>query len=106
MANSKLGLDSSTLGWHTFPFPPLTETQKDRLGNSAREILLAREAHYPKTIGELYSKGKLPPDLRAAHTKNDELLESFFREKRFTSDDDRLSHLFARYAEMTKGKSK
>ena len=45
---------SSTLGWHTFPFPPLTETQKDRLGNSAREILLAREAHYQKTIGELY----------------------------------------------------
>ena len=37
---------SNTLGWHTFPMPPLTEKQKSDLTVCAEEIMLAREAHF------------------------------------------------------------
>ena len=66
---------SNTLGWNTFPVPPLTEKQKADLSQCAENILLAREAHFPATIADLYKQGEMPPDLRAAHEHNDETLE-------------------------------
>jgi hypothetical protein len=41
---------SSTLGWHTFPLPTLTEKNKADLTRCAEDILLARERHFPATI--------------------------------------------------------
>ena len=61
---------SNTLGWNTFPVPPLTEQQKADLTECAQNILLAREAHFPATIADLYDpkndKGGMPDNLRAA----------------------------------------
>ena len=45
---------SNTLGWNTFPVPMLTEQNKADLTRCAENILLAREAHFPATIAELY----------------------------------------------------
>ena len=45
---------SNTLGWNTFPVPPLTEKNKVDLTRCAEDILLTREAHYPATIADLY----------------------------------------------------
>ncbi|WP_282166619.1 class I SAM-dependent DNA methyltransferase [Shewanella japonica] len=94
---------SNTLGWHTFPVPQLGGDQIEALNQSARKIILTRENHYPKSIAELYDREKMPDDLRQAHEENDVLLESFYREASFTDDNDRLTHLFERYVEMTKG---
>ena len=45
---------SNTLGWNTFPVPALTEQNKAELTRCAEDILLAREAHFPATIAEMY----------------------------------------------------
>ena len=45
---------SNTMGWNTFPVPPLTEQDKADLTRCAENILLAREAHFPATIADLY----------------------------------------------------
>ncbi len=45
---------SNTLGWNTFPVPKLTEKNKQDLTRCAEDILLAREAHFPATIAQLY----------------------------------------------------
>ncbi|MFC3530557.1 type IIL restriction-modification enzyme MmeI, partial [Paracoccus mangrovi] len=66
---------SNTLGWNTFPVPTLTEKQKSDLTAGAEAILLAREAHFPATIADLYDPEKMPDNLRAAHDRNDETLE-------------------------------
>ena len=55
---------SNTLGWNTFPVPKLTEKNKEDLTHCAEEILLAREAHFPKTIADLYDPKKMPDNLR------------------------------------------
>ena len=39
---------SNTLGWNTFPVPPLTDQNKADLTRCAENILLAREAHSPR----------------------------------------------------------
>jgi hypothetical protein len=92
---------SNTLGWNTFPVPPLTDENKADLTRCAEEILLAREAHWPATIAELYDPDKMPADLRAAHDRNDETLERIYIGRRFKNDTERLETLFRMYSEMT-----
>ena len=57
---------SNSLGWNTFPVPVLTEKNKADLTRCAEDILLAREAHFPATIADLYAAGRMPENLRAA----------------------------------------
>lgn len=92
---------SNTLGWNTFPVPDLTDEQKDALDEGARNIILTRESHLGATIADLYDPEKMPDDLREAHRQNDALLESYYADKPFTDDEERLAHLFERYVEMT-----
>ena len=93
---------SNKMGWHTFPVPKLTEKNKEDLTRCAEDILLAREAHFPATIADLYDPEKMPPDLRAAHDRNDETLERIYIGRRFRNDTERLEKLFELYTKMTK----
>ena len=92
---------SNTLGWNTFPVPTLTEKNKADLTRCAEDILLAREAHFPATIADLYDPEKMPDDLRAAHERNDEVLERIYIGRRFRNDTERLEKLFELYTKMT-----
>jgi hypothetical protein len=92
---------SNTLGWNTFPVPPLTEKNKADLNRCAEDILLARENHFPKTIAELYDPEEMPDDLRCAHEANDETLERIYIGRRFKNDTERLERLFDLYTKMT-----
>ncbi|MAG65290.1 MAG: lactate dehydrogenase [Pseudomonadales bacterium] len=92
---------SNTLGWNTFPIPRLTEQNKADLTACAENILLAREAHFPATIADLYAPDKMPDNLRAAHERNDEVLERIYIGRRFRNDTERLEKLFELYTKMT-----
>jgi hypothetical protein len=94
---------SNTLGWNTFPIPPLTEKNRSDLIRCAEDILLAREAHFPATIADLYDPENMPVDLREAHERNDEVLERIYIGRRFKNDTERLEKLFDLYAKMTPG---
>ena len=96
---------SNTMGWNAFPLPPLTDQNKADLTHCAEEILLAREAHFPATIADLYDPDAMPEDLRAAHERNDEVLERIYIGRRFRNDTERLEKLFELYTKMTKGKA-
>ena len=92
---------SNTLGWNTFPVPTLTEKNKADLIRCAEDILLAREHHFPATIADLYDPENMPADLRAAHDRNDEVLERIYIGRRFKNDTERLEKLFDLYTKMT-----
>jgi hypothetical protein len=98
---------SNTLGWNTFPVPTLTEKNKADLTQCAGNILLAREAHFPATIAQLYEvkdgESQIPADLREAHERNDEVLERIYIGRRFRNDTERLEKLFDLYTKMTAG---
>ncbi len=95
---------SNTLGWNTFPIPTLTEKNKTDLTHCAEDILLAREAHFPATIADLYDPDNMPENLRHAHEHNDEVLERIYIGRRFKNDTERLEKLFDLYTKMTKTK--
>ena len=94
---------SNTLGWNTFPVPKLTEKNKYDLTAAVKDIILARETHFPKTLAELYSPTLMPDNLRLAHERNDEALERIYIGRRFKNDTERLEKLFELYNKMTKG---
>ncbi len=89
------------MGWNTFPVPKLTEQDKADLTRTAENILLAREAHFPATIADLYDPEAMPDDLRRAHDENDEVLERIYIGRRFRNDTERLEKLFDLYTKMT-----
>ena len=97
---------SNTLGWNTFPVPSLTQKQKADLTEAAQNILLAREAHFPATIADLYKPDAMPENLRAAHERNDEILERIYIGRRFKNDTERLEKLFEMYVKMTQREGK
>nr|WP_262375512.1 DNA methyltransferase [Pseudomonas veronii] len=92
---------TNTLCWNTFPAPLLTEQNKADLTRSAEDILLAREAHFPATIADLYDPESMPDNLRHAHERNDEVLERIYIGRRFRNDTERLEKLFDLYTKMT-----
>lgn len=92
---------SNTLGWNTFPVPLMTEQNIADLTACAEAILLAREAHFPKTIADLYDPDAMPDSLRRAHEHNDEVLERIYVGRKFKNDTERLEKLFELYTKMT-----
>jgi len=92
---------SNTLGWNTFPVPLLTGQNRADLNACAEGILLAREAHFPATIADLYNPDNMPENLRHAHERNDEVLERIYIGRRFKNDTERLEKLFELYTKMT-----
>lgn len=91
---------SSALCYNTFPLPLLTEQNKADLTVCAENILLAREAHFPTTIADLYDPDTMPDNLRHAHERNDEVLERIYIGRRFKNDTERLEKLFDLYTKM------
>ena len=87
------------------PGPTLTEQNKADLTRCAEDILLAREAHFPATIADLYDPKTMPADLREAHERNDEVLERIYIGRRFRNDTERLEKLFELYTKMTAAQS-
>ena len=96
---------ANTLGWNTFAVPTLTEHNKADLTRCAENILLAREAHFPATIADLYDPESMPDNLRRAHEQNDETLERIYIGRRFRNDTERLEKLFELYTKMTAAQS-
>ena len=97
---------SSTLGYNTFPVPPLNSEIKLALENCAKEILFARENHTEKTLAQMYDPAKMPSDLRVAHQQNDALVDSMYSPNGFENDEQRLTKLFELYAQMTSKEKK
>jgi hypothetical protein len=91
---------STTIVYNNFPFPDLSQDKRKELDMSARRILLARENHTEKTLSEMYDPDKMPSDLREAHHQNDILVDRLYRQKPYTSDEERLADLFKLYEEM------
>ncbi len=92
---------STGVCYNSFPLPTLTEKNKADLTRCAEDILLAREAHFPATLADLYDPDTMLADLREAHERNDEVLERIYIGRRFRNDTERLEKLFELYTKMT-----
>ena len=96
---------SAQLCYNTFPFPPISSEKKAAIESAAEDVLITREYYPERTLAELYDPDKMPQDLREAHAKLDDIVESCYAGYPFASDEARLECLFKLYEKMTaKGK--
>lgn len=96
----------TNLVYDSFPFPKLTMTQRTELERLAQNILDIREENFDMTLGEMYNPESMPEALKEAHHQLDLAVERIYRPEPFTSDEERLEHLFKLYAKMTKQQGK
>ena len=95
---------SNTLCYNTFPFPKISVEKKQEIEEAAENVLITRENYPEKTLAELYDPDKMPQDLREAHAKLDDIVESCYPGYPFASDEARLECLFKLYEKMTMNK--
>lgn len=93
---------SAQLCYNTFPFPSISETQKQELEKLAQEVLDVRDQHFDMTLGEMYNPESMPEDLKEVHHRLDLAVDHCYRPEPFSSDEERLECLFKLYAKMNK----
>ena len=86
--------------YNTFPLPPVSEKDLQRLAPHADAVLAARANHPNATLADLYDPDAMPPDLRRAHSALDRAVDRLYRRTRFTSERERVEHLFALYEQL------
>ena len=91
---------SGAICYNTFPFPTITEIQKQELASYVFRVLDEREKHTEKTLAQQYDPDKMPQGLREAHHQLDLAVEQCYRSKPFESDEERLEYLFKLYEQM------
>lgn len=87
--------------YNNFPVPSLGDVAKERLTSAALRVLDVREYHSELTLADLYDLDAMPDDLRAAHDEVDAVVDAIYRRRPFDTDEERLSHLFGMYEQMT-----
>ena len=87
------------LVYNTFPLP-VPPDRLQRLAPHADAVLAARANHPDATLADLYDPDLMPADLRKAHQALDRAVDRLYRRNGFTSDRERVEHLFGLYEKM------
>ncbi|MBP5543567.1 MAG: class I SAM-dependent DNA methyltransferase, partial [Kiritimatiellae bacterium] len=97
---------SNKVVYNNFPWPEPTEEQESRIGETARGILSAREAHPDCTFADLYDELTMPPDLRRAHQENDRAVMAAYGFSTKMTESECVAELFRRYQALVDAKGK
>lgn len=87
--------------YNTFPWPSASDAAKAKIRDLAQAVLDARAAHPGATLADLYDPDVMPPNLRRAHKALDAAVDRLYRPTPFTSDRERVEHLFRLYEALT-----
>lgn len=92
---------SASIVYNTFPFPDLTDTQRQKLESTGKAILQARELYNDMNLSQLYDPTFMVPELHKAHEANDKAVwEAYGKAWDITSEEECVAHLMKLYAEM------
>ena len=87
------------LVYNTFPIPPkMLDEGKAALLVDA--VLEARADHSFQSLADLYDPDSMPEKLRKAHAALDKAVDKLYRRQPFTSERERVEHLFGLYEAM------
>jgi hypothetical protein len=96
---------SNTLTYNTFPWPKLSDEDRDRLEAACEDVLVGRNNNSNMTLAQMYSPKTMPPDLMAAHQRIDEIVDDVFSYRGPSDDLARFEFLFLRYQELASSES-
>ena len=92
---------SAKLVYNNFPWPTVTDAQRQHIETLAQAVLDARQQEVDKdastTLADLYDPDLMPPSLRKAHKKLDKAVDGLYQKAAFNNPLDRVKHLFTLY---------
>lgn len=92
---------SASIVYNNFPWPECNEITIKNIENLSRSILDVRELYKSNNFADLYDPLTMPPELRKAHRALDLAVDRLYRREPFSSDRERVEHLFGLYEKMT-----
>jgi len=102
---------SAKIVYNNFPWPTVTEEQKQFIANTAQGILDARALYPDCSLADLYHELTMPVELRKAHQANDiAVMKAYGMIKKvdgkdtFLTESETVARLFEMYQELTEKK--
>lgn len=100
---------SAKIVYNNFPWPTVTDKQKERIEKTAKAILDIRKKYPKNSLADLYDELTMPPDLRKAHQENDKVVMEVYDmtktdngRKTWLSESETVAKLFEMYADLNK----
>ena len=100
---------SAKIVYNNFPWPKVTDAQKEKISKTAQAILDARALYPESSLADLYDELTMPKELRKAHQANDKaVMEAYDMtkivdgKKTWLTESETVARLFEMYKEITK----
>lgn len=103
---------SSNVVYNNFPWPEVTDAQKEKISKTAQGILDARALYPDSSLADLYDELTMPKELRRAHQANDKAVMEAYGltkivdgKKTWLTESETVARLFELYEQITDSKS-
>lgn len=97
---------SAGIVYNNFPWPQLTDAQKEAISTTAQAILDAREQESGASLAALYDRTSMPMSLVRAHQKNDRVVADIFGINLSDDDEQIALELMRRSTNLSRRKPK
>jgi hypothetical protein len=88
---------SSGIVYNNFPWPEVTDKQRQAIDLAAQVVIDARARYPTSTLADLYDPLSMPPDLTKAHQALDQAVDSAYGKIKFGNEAQRVAFLFELY---------
>lgn len=96
---------SAGIVYNNFPWPVVTDKQKEKIEKTAQNILDIRNKYPNSSLADLYDPLTMPSDLFKAHKQNDAaVMEAYGFDWRKMSEDDCVAELMKMYQKLIESK--
>lgn len=103
---------SAKIVYNNFPWPEVTDAQKEKISKTAQGILDARALYPDSSLADLYDELTMPKELRRAHQANDRAVMEAYGltkivdgKKTWLTESETVARLFELYEQITNSKS-
>lgn len=90
------------LAYNNFPWPEVNDVQKQKISETAQDILNARKLYPDSSLADLYDPLTMPVELRRTHEENDKAVLKAYGLKSSATEQEIVQRLFEMYEELTK----
>ena len=92
---------SKDVVYNNFPWPEVTDEQRERIAQTAQAILDARALYPDSSLADLYDPVTMPPELLKAHRENDRAVMAAYGFPTTLQESEIVARLFTLYSKLT-----
>lgn len=93
---------SASVVYNNFPWPEVSDVQKQKISETAQAILDARKLYPDSSLADLYDPLTMPVELRKAHKANDKAVLKAYGLKPSATETEIVQHLFGMYEDLVR----